>query len=427
VVVEEEHQCITSSQIDALQSVPNYSLLLEPLDHDTAPAVCAAVEFCALTEDDNTILLILPVDHLILRQEAFAAAVKKAADLAADGFIATFGIEPQSPETGYGYIERGQDHAVLSFKEKPDLATALSYVENGNYFWNSGMLAFSIRTFREEMGKHAPEMLAIMSEAVRHGVQEGKFYHLDKKAMAASPSDSIDYALMEKTDKAAVVAADLDWSDIGSWKALWDLSPKDARGNVSSGDVILEDTDNCLIRAENKLVATVGLEDTLVVETADAVLVAPLSRSQDVKKVVARLKKKQRDEFKFHRTVLCPWGSYTILARQPGYLIKQITIYPGKKLSLQMHRHHHAHWLIVSGTARITNDDQVFLLRENQSTSIRGGSNFRLENPGEIALKLIEIQNSSYSGEDVNIRFDETYREKGRGKQRKKKNKQIED
>lgn len=412
VVVGEEHRFITRSQVDALGIVTDYSILLEPLGRNTAPAVCAAVEFCALTDDDDTILLVLPADHLILRQEEFAQAVQKAAGLAAAGAIVTFGIEPQSPETGYGYIERGEGSSVLSFKEKPDLATAIAYVESGNYFWNSGMFAFSIKTFRQEMASHAPQMLAAMAESVRHGTRDGIFFRLDSKAMAASPSDSIDYALMEKTDKVAVVAANLDWSDIGSWQALWEISRKDGQGNVSAGDVILEDTRNCLIRSESKLVATVGLEDTLVVETADAVLVAPLSRSQDVKKVVTSLKKKQRDEFKFHRTVFRPWGSYTVLEQQPRYQIKRITVYPGKKLSLQMHHHRHEHWVIVTGTARITNGDEEFLLHENQSTYVPAGVMHRLENPGVIELELIEVQNGSYLGEDDIVRFEDDY---GRG------------
>lgn len=412
VVVGEEHRFITRSQIDELGVVPNYSILLEPLGRNTAPAVCAAVEFCALRDDEETILLVLPADHLILRQEEFARVVLQAAELAAAGAIVTFGIEPQGPETGYGYIERGAGNSVLSFKEKPDLATAMAYVASGNYFWNSGMFAFSIKTFREEMARHAPEMLSAMEKSVCYGTWDGRFYRLDRNAMAASPSDSIDYALMEKTDKAAVVAANLDWSDIGSWKALWDVSSKDKDGNVSTGDVILEDTKNCLVRSESKLVATVGLEDTLVVETADAVLVAPLSRSQDVKKIVNRLQKKQRDEFRFHRTVFRPWGSYTVLEQQPRYQIKRITVYPGKKLSLQMHHHRHEHWVIVTGTARITNGDEIFLLHENQSTYIPAGIQHRLENPGVIALELIEVQNGSYLGEDDIVRFDDDY---GRG------------
>ncbi len=412
VVVGEEHRFITRSQIDSLGMVPEYSIILEPIGRDTAPAVCAAVEFCALSDDDKTILLVLPADHLILRQEAFAEAVQKAVALAVDGAIVTFGIEPQGPETGYGYIERGEGNSVRSFKEKPDLTTAMAYLETGNYFWNSGMFAFSIATFRQEMAIHAPEMLTVMRNSVAQGTRDGLFFRLDSAAMAASPSDSIDYALMEKTDKVAVVAAHLDWSDIGSWQALWEISGKDEYGNVRVGDVILEDSHNCLIRSESKLVATVGLEDTLVVETADAVLVAPLSRSQDVKKVVARLKNKQRDEFRFHRTVFRPWGSYTVLEQQSRYQIKRITVYPEKKLSLQMHHHRHEHWVIVTGTARITNGEDVFLLHENQSAYIPAGIVHRLENPGVIELELIEVQNGSYLGEDDIVRFDDDY---GRG------------
>jgi mannose-1-phosphate guanylyltransferase/mannose-6-phosphate isomerase len=259
------------------------------------------------------------------------------------------------------------------------------------------------------MASHAPEILSVMTESVSKGVRDGVFFRLDSEAMAASPNDSIDYALMEKTSKAAVVAANLDWSDIGSWKALWEISRKDEQGNVSAGDVILEDSHNCLVRSENKLVATIGLEDTMVIETADAVLVAPLSRSQDVKKVVAQLKKKQRDEYKFHRTVYRPWGSYTVLEQQVRYQIKRITVYAGKKLSLQMHHHRHEHWVIVTGTARITNGEQVFLLHENQSTYIPAGVMHRLENPGVIELELIEVQNGSYLGEDDIVRFEDDY------------------
>jgi len=412
VVVGEEHRFITRSQIDELGVAPEYTILLEPVGRNTAPAVCAAVEYCALSQDEDTILLILPADHLILRQEAFAEAVQRAAELAANGAIVTFGIEPQRPETGYGYIERGEGHAVLSFKEKPDLPTASAYLEQGNYFWNSGMFAFSIASFRQEMASHAPEMLAIMRNAVAHGARDGVFFRLDQTIMATSPSDSIDYALMEKSDKMAVVAAHLDWSDIGSWQALWEISRKDEQGNVSVGDVILEDSHNCLVRSESKLVTTVGLENTIVIETADAVLVAPLSRSQEVKAVVAQLQKKQRNEFKFHRTVFRPWGSYTVLEQQPRYQIKRITVYPEKKLSLQMHHHRHEHWVIVTGTARITNGQEVFLLHENQSTYIPAGVLHRLENPGVINLELIEVQNGSYLGENDIIRFDDDY---GRG------------
>ncbi len=297
LVVGEEHRFITHRQVKSLGFEEDCKLLLEPIGRNTAPAVCGAVEFCAAEFEEGTILLVLPADHLILRKEAFQEAVAKAIELAKNGKIVTFGIEPQHPETGYGYIEQGEGSSVLSFCEKPDLDTAKSYIDQGNYFWNSGMFAFSIKTFREEIEKYAPEILSCMRESVLLGKRDGNFFRLDEGTMTRSPSDSIDYALMEKTECAAVVAADLDWSDIGSWHALWEVSSKDDDGNVTSGDVLLEDTKNCLVRSEDTLVATVGLEDTLVVETSDAVLVAPMSRSQDVKKIVNRLKKKNRGEF----------------------------------------------------------------------------------------------------------------------------------
>lgn len=411
LVVGEEHRFITRSQVDGLGCTGSHTILLEPVGRNTAPAVCAAVEFCAADPeiDSETILLVLPADHLILRKDEFQEAVSKAVELAAEGKIVTFGIEPQHPETGYGYIEKGDGSSVDSFCEKPDLETAKSYIKKGNFFWNSGMFAFSIQTFREEMERLAPNILACMKESVLLGKRDGVFFRLDEGAMTKCPSDSIDYALMEKTDLAAVVAADLDWSDIGSWHALWEVSKKDENGNVAEGDVIMEDTKNCLVRSEDTLVATVGLEDTLVVETSDAVLVAPLSRSQDVRKIVSRLKKNSRDEFKLHRTVHRPWGSYTVLEQHARYQIKRITVSPGSKLSLQMHHHRHEHWVVVSGTARITNGDEVFLLYENQSTYIPAGAKHRLENPGAIDLELIEVQNGSYLGEDDIVRLDDDY------------------
>lgn len=409
LVVGEEHRFITKSQVDGLPLEESCKILLEPVGRNTAPAICAAVEYCALEADEDTVLLVLPADHLILKKSVFQDAVNRAAELAAEGKIVTFGIEPQHPETGYGYIEKGEGSTVNSFCEKPDLETAKSYLQQGNYLWNSGMFAFSIKTFREEIERFAPEMLVAMKDSVTNGSADGSFFRLDKAAMERSPNDSIDYALMEKTTRAAVVAADLDWSDIGSWHALWEVSVKDENGNVSQGDVILEDTTNCLIRAEDTLVATVGLTDTLVVETSDAVLVAPMSRSQDVKKIVNSLKKRDRPEFKLHRTVYRPWGSYTVLEVQERYQIKRITVSPGSILSLQMHHHRHEHWVVVSGTARITNGDDVFLLYENQSTYIPAGVNHRLENPGVIDLELIEVQNGSYLGEDDIVRFEDVY------------------
>lgn len=410
IVVGEDHRFITKSQIDELELGQEYTILLEPVGRNTAPAIAGAVEYVnRVCSDTDVTLLILPADHLISDVPAFNEAVAKAAQKAAAGAIVTFGIEPQKPETGYGYIEGGEDGRVLSFKEKPELSVAEQYLVAGNYFWNSGMFAFSTTTFRSEMESHAPEILSTMTEAVDGGTRDGRFYRFSTEAMQRCPSESIDYALMEKTDKALVVAADLGWSDIGSWQALYEVLDKDENGNVYQGDVVLEDTRNSLIRAEDLMVAAVGLEDTLVVETADAVLVAPLSRAQDVKKVVDRLKREERDEFKFHQTVYRPWGSYSVLTEQPRYQIKKIVVNPREKLSLQMHHHRHEHWVVVKGAALVTNGDKEILLHEDQSTYIPAGNVHRLENPGVIPLELIEVQIGSYLGEDDIVRFEDIY------------------
>jgi mannose-1-phosphate guanylyltransferase/mannose-6-phosphate isomerase len=410
VVVGEDHRFITKSQIDELELGQEYTILLEPVGRNTAPAIAGAVEYVSRVRSDTDLtLLILPADHLISDVPAFNEAVATAAQKAAAGAIVTFGIEPQKAETGYGYIEGGADGRVLSFKEKPELSVAEQYLAAGNYFWNSGMFAFSAATFQSEMETHAPEILSAMTEAVGAGTRDGRFYRFSTEAMQRCPSESIDYALMEKTDKAVVVAAALGWSDIGSWQALYEVLDHDENGNVSQGDVVLEDTRNSLIRAEDLMVAAVGLEDTLVVETADAVLVAPLSRAQDVKKVVNRLKREERDEFKFHQTVYRPWGSYSVLAEQPRYQIKKIVVNPREKLSLQMHHHRHEHWVVVKGAALVTNGDKEILLHEDQSTYIPAGNVHRLENPGVIPLELIEVQIGSYLGEDDIVRFEDIY------------------
>ena len=408
IVVGEEHRFITLAQLEEIETCPQFSILLEPVGKNTAPAICGAAEFYG-NETDDVVLLILPADHVISNIDNFVQSVAQAAELAGKGSLVTFGIAPTRAETGYGYIEKGEGATVVSFKEKPPLELAGRYLEQGNYYWNSGMFAFSRSVFLQEMEKHGSEILRHMSEAVRRGAKDGKFFRFDRVAMEQCPSDSIDYVLMEKTDRAAVVTADLGWSDIGSWKALWDVLGKDASGNVIEGDVLVEDTTNCLLRSEKNLVAVVGLDDTMVVETADAVLVAPLSRSQDVKKVVNHLKSRGRKEFSIHRTVYRPWGSYTVLEEQSRYQIKRITVKPGAKLSLQMHHHRHEHWVVVSGTAKVVNGEQEILLYENQSTYIPSGTKHRLENPGVIPLELIEVQNGSYLGEDDIVRFEDVY------------------
>ncbi|WP_275942842.1 mannose-1-phosphate guanylyltransferase/mannose-6-phosphate isomerase [Desulfosediminicola flagellatus] len=409
IVVGENHRFITQTQVEELDVADGYRILLESKGRNTAPAICGAVEYCSSNSDENAVILVLPADHIIQDADAFEAAVAQAVTLSEKGAIVTFGIEPKHPETGYGYIERGEGYAVASFKEKPNLAVAQEYLDSGRYFWNSGMFAFSTEAFLEEMRAHAPEIVDCMAQAVEKGTEDGRFFRFDAEFMAKCPSDSIDYALMEKTQKASVVAADLGWSDIGSWQALWQVLAKDDQGNVCQGDVLLEDTKNCLVRSENMLVAAVGLEDTLIVETADAVLVAPLSRSQEVKKIVTHLKTKKRKEFSYHRTVYRPWGNYTVLEEQDRYQMKRIAVSPGAKLSLQMHHHRYEHWVVVKGTARITNGETVKLLHENESTYIPAGTVHRLENPGVIELELIEVQIGPYLGEDDIVRFEDVY------------------
>jgi mannose-1-phosphate guanylyltransferase/mannose-6-phosphate isomerase len=408
VVVGESHRFITLNQVKQLDLPVQIDLILEPLGRNTAPAICAASIFCQQKHGD-VILLVLPADHIIRRREAFEEAVLQAVQLADQGRIVTFGITPQNPETGYGYIEKGEGNDVKRFVEKPDLRTAEEYLKSGNFYWNSGMFAFSSEVFGAEMEKHCPEIVSSMQESIDLGQSDAPFFRLNSKSMSVCPDDSIDYALMEKSDKVTVVPADIGWSDIGSWKALWDVSSKDEMENVLSGDVVTEDVKGSLIRSENRLVAAVGVEDLLISETADAVLVAPLSRSQDVKKIVSQLKSSEREEHILHRTVYRPWGSFTILEEQPAFKIKRITVNPGVKLSLQMHHHRSEHWVVVKGTAKVTCGENEYLVMENQSTYIPCGEKHRLENPGIIPLELIEVQNGSYLGEDDIIRFDDDF------------------
>jgi len=409
LVVGEEHRFLVKSQMEALGLFADFRILLEPYGKNTAPAICAAATYVSNQHRGDDVLLVLPADHLIVKTEEFAQAVREAVILAQQGRIVTFGIVPDHPETGYGYIAKGEGTTVASFVEKPDLATAERYLASGNYLWNSGMFAFTVDTLLTEMQAYAPEIVACMTEAVAAGQVDGQFFRFGSEAMAACPSDSIDYALMEKTSRAAVVTADIGWSDIGSWRALWEVSDKDGQGNAVRGDVLLEDVHNSLIRSEHTLVAAVGLHDTMVVETADAVLVAPMDRSQDVKKIVNKLKLGKRGEYHIHRTVFRPWGSYTTLEMQERFQIKRITVNPGARLSLQMHHHRHEHWVVVSGTAKVHNGEQVILLKEDEATYIPSCTMHRLENPGVIPLELIEVQIGSYLGEDDIVRFDDEY------------------
>jgi mannose-1-phosphate guanylyltransferase/mannose-6-phosphate isomerase len=409
IVVGDEHRFLTQNQIDELGLQGKVTIILEPVGRDTAPAICAAAAYTLAKHGEDTVLLVLPADHLISNPKAFLQGVLQAKELAAAGHLVTFGITPHSPETGYGYIKKGEGYRVISFVEKPDRKTAEYYLAEGNYYWNSGIFAFSIKTFLGEIRKHAPQTWASMEDAVARGKVEEPFFRLEQSSMEACTSQSIDYSLMEKSEQVAVVPVDMEWNDIGSWQALWDVSAKDGAGNVIQGDVVLEDVRNSLVRAENRLVAGVGLEGALVVETADAVLVASLARAQDVKKIVSRIKADKKEEYRLHKTVFRPWGTYTVLEEQPRYKIKRITVKPGAKLSLQMHHHRSEHWVVVKGTAKVTCDDKSFLVRENESTYISAGQQHRLENDGVITLELIEVQNGSYLGEDDIVRYDDVY------------------
>ncbi|HFQ80230.1 MAG TPA: mannose-1-phosphate guanylyltransferase/mannose-6-phosphate isomerase [Desulfobacterales bacterium] len=408
LVVGEEHRFIVKSQLAEIAMTAG-AIILEPCGRNTAPAIYAAALYCQRLRAEPVIMLVLPADHLIKNQTAFAAAVSEAASLAREGRLVTFGIQPDKAETGYGYIEKGKGNEVLSFVEKPDMATAEKYLAAGNFLWNSGMFAFSSETLMAGMEEYSPEIATAMRQAVDEGREDGPFFRLAEQAMNLSPSDSIDYALLEKSNQVAVIPADLGWNDIGSWRALYEVAEKDEVGNVTAGDVILKDVKNSLLQSEHGLVAAVGLKDTIVIETADAVLVAPMDRAQDVKKIVKHLKREKREEYRLHRTVYRPWGSYTILEEQTGFKIKRITVLPGVKLSLQMHHHRSEHWVVVRGTARVTCGEKVHLVLENQSTYIPCGEKHRLENPGVIPLELIEVQNGPYLGEDDIVRFDDDF------------------
>ena len=413
IVVGEEHRFLTQNQIVELGLQDQITIILEPVGRDTAPAICAATVYALKEHDEDTMMLVLPADHLISNPEAFLQGIEQAEKLAAEGNLVTFGITPHSPETGYGYIQKGEDYEVLSFVEKPDRETAERYLAEGNYYWNSGIFAFTIKTLVTELRKHAPQTFSSMEKSVSLGQVDEPFFRLERLSMEACACESIDYALMEKSGRVAIVPVDMDWSDIGSWQALWDVSETDPEGNVVQGDVILEDVENSLVRAENRLVAGIGLKDTLVVETADAILVAPLAKAQEVKKIVNRIKADKKEEYRLHKTVYRPWGSYTVLEEAPRYKIKRITVNSGAKLSLQMHHHRSEHWVVVKGTAKVTCGDKTFFVHENESTYISAGKKHRLQNDGVIPLELIEVQNGSYLGEDDIVRFDDVYGREG--------------
>lgn len=412
LICNEQHRFLAAEQLRLL-GLDKAGILLEPVGRNTAPAIAlAALQACSEAEDP--ILLVLAADHLIKDVEAFQCCIQTALPLAQDGKLVTFGIVPTHAETGYGYIEQGIDVGIGGFKvsrfvEKPDLVTAQEYLANGSYFWNSGMFMFRASRYLEELETYRPDILAACRAALAGGSQDLHFTRVDEAAFAACPDDSVDYAVMEKTADAVMVPLDAGWSDIGSWTALWDVSDKDQQGNVFKGDVLNQQSRNTYVHADSRLVATVGLDDLVIVETKDAVLVAHKNHVQDVKKIVEQLKNGSRTEHINHREVYRPWGVYDSVDNGHRYQVKRITVKPGAKLSVQMHHHRAEHWIVVSGTARVTNGEKTYLVCENESTYIPIGQIHALENPGVIPLELIEVQSGSYLGEDDIVRFEDKY------------------
>ena len=412
LICNEQHRFLAAEQLRLL-GLEKAGILLEPVGRNTAPAIAlAALQACSEAEDP--ILLVLAADHLIKDVEAFQTCIQTALPLAQDGKLVTFGIVPTHAETGYGYIEQGIDIGIGGFKvsrfvEKPDLVTAQEYLANGSYFWNSGMFMFRASRYLEELEIYRPDILAACRAALAGGSQDLHFTRVDEAAFAACPDDSVDYAVMEKTADAVMVPLDAGWSDIGSWTALWDVSDKDQQGNVFKGDVLNQQSRNTYVHADSRLVATVGLDDLVIVETKDAVLVAHKDHVQDVKKIVEQLKNGSRTEHINHREVYRPWGVYDSVDNGHRYQVKRITVKPGAKLSVQMHHHRAEHWIVVSGTARVTNGEKTYLVCENESTYIPIGQIHALENPGVIPLELIEVQSGSYLGEDDIVRFEDKY------------------
>ncbi|MBO1746459.1 MULTISPECIES: mannose-1-phosphate guanylyltransferase/mannose-6-phosphate isomerase [Stenotrophomonas] len=409
VIANEEHRFVAAEQLQQVGAEPA-AIILEPVGRNTAPAIAvAALE--ATREGADALLLVLPSDHVITNEAAFRTAVEAATSAAEAGKLVTFGIVPTGPETGYGYIKAADGQgvrAVERFVEKPDLDTATGYVVSGQYYWNSGMFLFKASRYLQELERLQPGMLSACRQAWQSARRDADFTRLDKDAFTAVPSDSIDYAVMEKTADAVVVPLDAGWNDVGSWTALRDVSQQDGDGNAHQGDVIAIDCRNTYAYSQ-RLVAMVGLDDVIVVETDDAVLVGNADRMQEVKTVVAQLKAGGRSEATWHRKVYRPWGAYDSIDNGERFQVKRITVKPGGTLSLQMHHHRAEHWIVVSGTAEVTRGDEVILLSENQSTYIPLGVTHRLRNPGKLPLELIEVQSGSYLGEDDIVRFEDTY------------------
>ncbi|WP_297791953.1 mannose-1-phosphate guanylyltransferase/mannose-6-phosphate isomerase [uncultured Marinobacter sp.] len=412
LICNEEHRFLAAEQMRAIGREQS-RIILEPVGRNTAPAIALAAMVLQEAGDDP-LMLVLAADHLIEDVAAFHQSIEQAIPLAEEGKLVTFGIVPVKAETGYGYIQQGAGlagggAAVKAFVEKPDEETARQYLASGDYLWNSGMFLFRASRYLDELKAHRPDIYEACKAALADSSQDLHFSRVNAKAFAACPDESIDYAVMENTADAAVVPLEAGWSDIGSWSALWEVSAKDDSGNSVTGDVITEETSNTLVRADHRLVATLGVDDLVVIETKDAVLVAHKDKVQDVKKVVQAIKSDGRHEHMNHREVYRPWGVYDSVDHGTRYQVKRITVKPGAKLSVQMHHHRAEHWIVVSGTAKVTNGEKSYLVTENQSTYIPVGQVHALENPGVIDLELIEVQSGSYLGEDDIVRLEDRY------------------
>ncbi len=424
IVCNEEHRFLVAEQAH-LVSVHGRPILLEPVGRNTAPALTVAA-LSVLDNAADSLLLMMPADHAIQNEDAFCAAVASGCELAEDGMIVSFGVVPTQPETGYGYIRQGNSlsssnngksagHTIVDFVEKPDLNTAAAYVASGIYTWNSGIFLMKASLWLEAIKAFRPDILAACDKAYASGSTDGNFYRLDKASFVECPSDSIDYAVMEKIAgdarfKPAVVILDAGWSDVGAWSSVWQISAQDQQGNAIKGDVQVFDSYNNYLSSEHRLLAVLGCENLIVIETSDAVLVAHKDKAQDVKRIVEDLKRQGRAEWRAHRRVYRPWGSYEGIDLGDRFQVKRLSVKSGGKLSLQMHHHRAEHWIVVQGTARVTRGTEEFLLSENQSTYIPLGVTHRLENPGTIQLEMIEVQSGSYLGEDDIVRFEDIYK-----------------
>jgi mannose-1-phosphate guanylyltransferase len=408
IICNEEHRFFVAEQLREIDKLG--SIILEPTGRNTAPAIALAA---ILTKKEDPLMLVLAADHVIQDQASFENSVKEAIPLAEAGKLVTFGIVPSEPHTGYGYIKKGKAEGsgffVDKFVEKPSEDIAKSYLDTGDYLWNSGMFMIKASRYLEELQKFRPDIFDACTSSMKNVASDLDFLRVDKSKFEVCPSDSIDYAVMEKTEDAVVVPMDAGWSDIGSWSSLWEIEDKDKNNNVVKGDVILHKTQNTYVRTDEKLVATIGVNDLIITDTKDAILIANKNSVQDVKEIVSQLKAQFRPEWQLHREVYRPWGKYDSIDHGERYQVKRITVKPGAKLSVQMHHHRAEHWIVVSGTAKVTNGEKTFILSENESTYIPVGVVHALENPGKVALELIEVQSGSYLGEDDIIRFSDNY------------------